>query len=211
MPAEYLDANQPIVEIDPLTKELKATPYFEDYLYNIVRTIGGEGSTLISEIAATIIDSGKAEYLFALFKSIKRQLEDLDHYDGAYVLSLVKSLKKQVEEIEISDIHILQAAVRQIQVDTQGFIGKVITSDYTAFDKEWIEARNKARIYLPENALVNHQVIVSNGDGTIISVHGNGNNIKYTTTDTVVNIRNQGTSLHFQLFQDGTTKYWRIR
>ena len=43
--AENLDIDQPIVLIDPGTKEFKATPYFEDLLFGIVESIGGEGES----------------------------------------------------------------------------------------------------------------------------------------------------------------------
>jgi len=188
--ADYLDSDLAIAEVDPITKKIKATAYFEDYLYKIISTIGGEGSTAISDIINTVIAADKLDYMFSLIKSLKTQMDEV---------------------INNADRPVLDATVKQILYDTAGFIGKVKISAYTAENKDWVEARNKAVISLPANPLVNDQVIISNGDGSIINVNGNGNNIKYTSTDTSVNIRNQGTSLHFQLFEDQDTKYWRIR
>ena len=48
--ADNLDIGQPLVEPDPDTGELKATPYFEEYLFQIVQLQGGEGSTLPDNI-----------------------------------------------------------------------------------------------------------------------------------------------------------------
>ena len=189
--ADHLDIALPIVRKDPASGEFVATAYFENYLYEIISTLGGEGATIIEELVATTIEAGKFPQLF----------------------SLVNSLRSQVDNINdsISLQHRLEAAVKQIEIDTAGFIAKVKTSNYTAVNKDWVEARNKAIITLPADPLVNDQVIVSNGDGSLIVIKGNGNNIKYKTIDTSINIRNQGTSLHFQLFEDESTKYWRIR
>ena len=189
--ADYLDTDQDIVEIDPITKGFKATPYFEDYLYKIISTLGGEGAEIITELTATTLEAGKFPQLYSLVKSLNRQVDEINN--------------------NLNANHRLEATVKQVEVDTMGFTGKIKTSAYTAFNKEWIEARNKAIITLPADPLVNDQVIVSNGDGSLIKIRGNGNNIKYTSTDTSVNIRNKGTSLHFQLFEDESTKYWRIR
>lgn len=188
--ADLLDADLAIVEKDPITKEFKATPYFEDYLYKLVATLGGEGSTIIKDIENIVVAADKLDYMFALVKALKNQVD---------------------EAVNNIDRPVLDSTVKQILYDTAGFIGKVKTSAYTAENKDWVEARSKATISLPANPLVNDQVIVSNGDGSAITVKGNGNNIKYTKTDTSINIRNQGTSLHFQLFEDQDTKYWRIR
>jgi len=190
MPANYLDADQALVEQDPATGELKATTYFEDYLYQIISTIGGEGSTLVSDLESVSLEAGKLHY-----------------YTG-----LIKQIQKQISEIK-SDSYseILLGLVKQLQIDTQGFNGRVETYSYTAVDKDWVEGRSNAIIYLPANALVNTQVIVCNGDGTRIKVHGNGHDIKYKSTDTIMEITRQGTSLLFQMFKYGTTKYWRVR
>lgn len=189
--ADHLDIALPIVTKDDLTGEYKATAYFENYLYEIISTLGGEGATIIEELVATTIEAGKFPQLF----------------------SLVNSLRSQVDNINdsISLQHRLEAAVKQIEIDTAGFIAKVKTSNYTAENKDWVEARSKAIITLPADPLVNDQVIVSNGDGSLIKINGNGNNIKYTTTNTNLKTSRQGSSFHFQLFEDESTKYWRIR
>lgn len=166
--ADNLDADLAIVVQDPETKEFKATPYFEDYLYKLVATVGGEGSTIISDLVKTTIASDKLDYIFGL--------------------------------------------VKQLQINTAEFINKIKTSDYTAENKDWIEARNKAVISLPANPLIGDQVIVSNGDGSSIVISGNGNNIKYTSIDISIKINRNGSSLHFQYFIDNAAseEYWRV-
>jgi len=187
--ADHLDTDLAIVEIDPITKEFKATPYFEDYLFNIIFSLGGEGAEPVS---------GNNEVNHAI--------------DLPALVARMKLLQRKVDELgDEFNNHRLEATVKQVQIDIAGFRGRVETSNYTAVNKDWVEARQKITVDLPANPLVNDQVIVSNGDGSAIKVDGNGNNIKYTSTDTSINIRNQGTSLHFQLFEDESTKYWRIR
>ena len=169
MPADNLDIDLPIAHIDPDTKEIKATAYFEDYLWKIVDTLGGEGSTIIGDLLTTIIEADKVEYMFAL--------------------------------------------VKQMQIDTASFNSKIKTSNYTAENREWVEARSKARIKLPSNPLHNSEVIISNGDGTHIIMDGNGSDIKFTSTSTTLTTARQGSSFHFQFFSDNALgeSYWRAR
>jgi len=210
--ADYLDTDMGVV-IDSKGNELKVTPYFEDYLYKIIATIGGEGSTIIQDLVKVTIGADKLDYMFALVKSLKKQVDEINNtIDSPILDAKVKSMLTKLGELEDHfDNHQLQSIVKQIQIDTAGFRGRVEITNYTAENKDWIEARSRITIKLPANPLVNDQVIVSNGDGSLITVQGNGNNIKYTSTDTSINIRNKGTSLHFQLFEDQNTKYWRIR
>lgn len=52
--AELLDSDQEIVEKDLATGGLKATEYFEDYLFRIIEGLGGEGSAnILSLIKST--------------------------------------------------------------------------------------------------------------------------------------------------------------
>jgi len=179
-----LDVDQAIVEKDG--DQFKATPYFEDFLSDIITALGGEGVVLLDAFSETVNTS------------VQREQSD--------------QVKKRISEIEESvDSHLLEAKIKQIEIDTIGFYAKVKSVNYTSVDKDWVEARNGVTIKLPDDPLVNHQVIVSNGDGSMIKIDGNGNDIKFTKTGKSITTRNQGTSLHFQLFEDEATKYWRIR
>lgn len=213
MSSDYLNTDLAICEIDPVTNEIKATPYFEDYLFKIVNSLGGEGSTALDDITAVALEADKAPYFFSLVKRLAKQVDEISNtIDSPILDAKVKGMQAKLGELENHFDHSrLEAIVRQLEIDTIGFIGKVKIIDYTAENKDWVEARNRITVNLPADPLVNHQVIVSNGDGSLIKIKGNGNNIKYTATDSSVQIANQGTSLHFQLFEDQSTKYWRIR
>lgn len=215
--ANYLDADLELIVPDPDTGELKVTPYFENYLYEIIASLGGEGSTVIGDLIAVTFESDKFPYYSGLVKALSKQVEEIQHTINSPILDAkVKSMQARLNELEACfNIHRLEGVVRQLEVDTSGFIGDVKVTNYTARNKDWIEARNKAVITLPANPLVNDQVIVSNGDGSEITIKGNGNNIKYKGTDTSIKTRSDGTSLHFQLFRHQVygvdERYWRVR
>ena len=189
--AEFLDIAQPIIQIDPDTRELKATAYFEDYLFQIIQSLGGEGSSIISEVVASGVQSDKVPYLFGLVATLSKKVSDLESQLGN---------------------HVLRAEVKQLQIDTASFNSRIKSIGYTAKNKDWIEARSEATIKLPANAVRDDEVMVANGDGSTITVDGNGTDIKYTSTDRTFIMRNEGSSYHFHLFVDNpnNTKYWRV-
>ena len=189
--AEYLDVAQPIIEIDSLTKEFKATAYFEDYLYRIIQGLGGEGAPSTGDSISTTVSADKIPYLFGL----------------------VYTLGKKVSQLEAGASNsVMAAAIKLLESRTANFITTVKTQDSTAKNKDFFEARNSITVKLPANARRSDEVIVANGDGSKITIDGNGNNIKYTTTDTSVIMRSQGTSLHFHFFIDNVSgdSYWRV-
>ncbi len=190
--AEFLDIALPIVEKDPETGEFKATPYFEDYLHGIVRDQGGEGSTIITEVNISALQSDKVPYLY----------------------SLVLSLRKKVNHLEsVFSTHIVEAAVKQLQIDTAQFNTLIKQVNYTAKNKDYVEGRGNITLKFPANAVRGDEVIFANGDGGTITLDGNGNDIKYTSTDTTLIIRNKGTSFHFHFFEDNdlNERYWRVK
>ena len=189
--ASYLDLALPIVEKDPDTGEWKATPYFEDYLYELVKATGGEGAETITEVMTAGLQSDKVPYLMGLVLSLRKKIA---HLESAF------------------STHIVEAAVKQLQIDTARFNTKIKTDTYTAKNKDYIEGRGKVTFKFPENAVKGDEVIFANGGG-IITLDGNGNNIKYTSTDTKFIIRQKGTSIHFHFFEDNelNERYWRAR
>jgi hypothetical protein len=215
MSADYLDADLAIVAKDPDTGELKATPYFEDYLFKIIRTLGGEGSTLVGDLAAVTFESDRFYSYTGLVQNLRKQVEEIQHTINSPILDAkVKSMERKLNELEsFFDVSRLEGAVRQLEIDTQGFRSLIKAENYTAVNKDWVEGRNKSIFKLPENPLWNHQVMFSNGDGSKLTILGNGNNIKYTKTSTSFITRVKGSSYHFQFFEDNVLdeRYWRVR
>ena len=70
MAADNLDIDLAICYVDPDSKEIKATPYFEDYLWKIIDTLGGEGSTIVRDLLTSTIEADKIGYMLALIKQI---------------------------------------------------------------------------------------------------------------------------------------------
>ena len=88
-----------------------------------------------------------------------------------------------------------------------------MNTNYTAKNKEYIEGRGGITIKFPANAKRDNEVIFANGDGSSITFDGNGNTIKYTSTDKKFITRRKGSSFHFHFFVDNVVgdSYWRAR
>jgi len=96
-------------------------------------------------------------------------------------------------------------------IRTASFKTSVAITNVTAKNRGFYEANNGITVKLPANPKDNSEVIIANGDGTSITIDGNGTDIKYTTTSQTFITNNIGSSWHFHLFQNGTEKYWRVR
>jgi hypothetical protein len=109
----------------------------------------------------------------------------------------------------INNVDIIEQVADLIPITpNRVFYSTIKDSNYTAISGDFVEARCRCIITLDSNADQDAEIIIANGDGTRVTVLGN---IKYTRTTDRMFISNQGTSLHFQMFVDGNTKYWRIR
>lgn len=211
--ADYLDVNLAICEIDPVTNQIKATPYFEDYLYKIVSDLGGESSTLVKDIAAISLEADKFPYFFSLVRTLSRQVDEIDRtIDSPILNAKIKSIQSKLSELEKHfDTDILLGYIKEINVRTANFTSKIKTVDYTAINKDWVEARNGIKVTFPVNPVRDDEIMVSNGDGSTIKIYGNGYKFKYKDSDTTFITRNKGSSFHFQFFQDLGEQYWRVR
>ena len=217
--AEYLDVTQPVVYLDKETNEYKETPYLEDILQGYVISAGGEGSDTITEVQASTLNAAKVPFLTGLVLSLKSKVSTLEadilQADKvASLTGLVLSLRKKIGHLEAAfSTHIVEAAVKQLQIDTAQFNTKIKTTTYTAKNKDYIEGRSGVTLYLPENPKKGNEVIFSNGDGTAILINGNGNSIKHRITDTKLIMTSAGSSIHFHFFEDNilNERYWRAR
>ncbi len=185
--ADFLDMDQDIGELNPFTKGFKATAYFENYLYKIIESLGGEGVSVVG--GDTIVDN-------------------------SILASKIKALNLRLSEFDtLTDNARLSSSLKDTDIRTANFISKIKITNFTAVNKDWVEARKNITVKLPENAQRDDEIMISNGDGSKITVDGNGNNIKFTKTDPCFITRNKGSSYHFQYFEDNTLneRYWRVR
>ena len=180
--AEFLELVLPIVDDNN-----QATPYFEDYLFQIIQGLGGEGSNTIT---TAIVNAEEAARI-------------------PYMVGYINRLAKRIQTLE-GDLSFYKVAhqVAQLQVDTAGYIAKSISQNYTAKHNDWVEASLGAEITLPSSSLKNHRVRVSNGDNTKKKVRaGSGEKIKIRgKLEDCAIINTVGNSYDFQWFGD----YWRI-
>ena len=180
--ADYLELVKGIVN-----KDGRATPYFEDYLFQIIQALGGEGSDTITTAVVNAEESVRIPY----------------------IVGHINRLAKRISTLE-SDLSVYKVShqVTQLQVDTAGYIAKSISQNYTAKHNDWVEASLGAEITLPSSSLKNHRVRVSNGDNTKKKVWaGSGEKIKIRgKLEDCAIINTVGNSYDFQWFGD----YWRI-
>lgn len=102
------------------------------------------------------------------------------------------------------------------QIEDQIFIpgpiweAHIATTEYTATDKDMVEGRNNVTIKLDKFASHNEQIITGNGDGSTITIDGDGVQIRYKgERGSKINIRNEGTFIHWFKFITETEEYWR--
>jgi len=79
----------------------------------------------------------------------------------------------------------------------------IATSNYTAIDLDYVEARNSSVVTLDTKANPGSDIIVANGDGSRIKIVGD---VKITRIESQITLSKVGSSLHFKSFGD----YWRI-
>lgn len=83
------------------------------------------------------------------------------------------------------------------------------TVNYTAVDMDKVSATLTARITLDVNAEVDAEIITTNGDGSLINVSGDSVDLHYKgKVGRDINLRNEGTSIHWYLFETDTDRYW---
>ena len=74
-----------------------------------------------------------------------------------------------------------------------------VTSNYTAVDGDFINAKSNAQITFPKYPEENSVIIVRNGDGSTIKLLGNGKNMNGESTG---QLTRKGTSIEFHYFID---------
>ena len=91
------------------------------------------------------------------------------------------------------------------------FESLIVRVDKTLVDRDYADIRNGSTVTLDANAQHNAQIITANGDGTKVKIISTiemrvGDQRGYTTT-----INNEGTALHWHLFENGLEQFWRPR
>lgn len=85
----------------------------------------------------------------------------------------------------------------------------IVKSNRTAVNRDFFDIRNGAAVTLDSKAQWNDQIITTNGDGSLIKVVSDIELRYKGQRDFSLNIRQEGTSIHWYLFTDGNEKFWR--
>jgi hypothetical protein len=146
--ADFLDKDLAIAEIDPITKEIKATAYLEDYLYNVVISIGGEGVDLnISPYMKTVLDdlTATAARITLGVGSIATQdadsvaisggsvvgITDLTIADGGTGASTAGEARTNIDVYSKSESDSLAGHILQVKIVEDATAQTLATSTYT--------------------------------------------------------------------------------
>ena len=81
----------------------------------------------------------------------------------------------------------------------KGFRGVSVTSNYTAVPWDWVKAKSRSTVTFPKYPENGDEIIVANGDGSKITLDGNGKNINGSNTG---KIQLKYTSIRFKYFLD---------
>ena len=108
----------PIVEVDSEGNTTgQATPYLEDYLYNLINVLGGEGAdplsdtpieifTLASKLAAEQAKIKQLERdseipLLARLAALEKRVKEMERDDEISVLARMHQAEKRINDLEV--------------------------------------------------------------------------------------------------------------
>jgi len=122
-----------------------------------------------------------------------------ESFETSSTSSEYQAHKRELEQVE--DL-LPTVQVREFRPDVK-------LSNYTAVNNDFIDIRNSSTITLDANAGWNDQIITVNGDGTPSKVTSTIQLRYKGQRGNTIFLRNEGTSIHWYLFVDGTEKFWR--
>ena len=93
--ANFLDIALPIVEKNELG-EFRATPYFEDYLFQIINSIGGEGAeTSLDDSLSLLVAANQAKV-----SKLEKDLLNIDHPNQSMLTSKISAHDERLSNLE---------------------------------------------------------------------------------------------------------------
>ncbi|PCJ26492.1 MAG: hypothetical protein COA94_05125 [Rickettsiales bacterium] len=122
-----------------------------------------------------------------------------ESFETSSASSEYQAHKRELEQIE--DL-IPTTQVRELY-------SKIVTANYTAVNNDFCDIRNGSTVTLDSNAGWNDQIITTNGDGSSVKVTSTIELRYKGQRGNTITIRQEGTSIHWYLFSDGTEKFWR--
>jgi len=86
-----------------------------------------------------------------------------------------------------------------VETKLREFRGVTVSSNYTAVPWDWVKAKSRSTVTFPKYPENGDEIIVANGDGSKITLDGNGKNINGSNTG---KIQLKYTSIRFKYFLD---------
>lgn len=128
------------------------------------------------------------------------------------VTEVIESHGGAASSAEVHEIAADNAQIEDLIPTFQGgksFESDVVTTDRVVVDSEFLDIRQGATVTFDPNAQHNAQIITANGDGTTVRIVS-AIELRYKgKRDFSMNIRNEGTTLHWYKFVSGTEQFWR--
>lgn len=93
MTVEFLDTNQILTD-----ENGKPTPYLEDYLFQLVNALGGEGAPDVITIIEEAIENGQFGKLKSSVSTLKSRIDDLEKTET--MPANLSAIKKNISDIE---------------------------------------------------------------------------------------------------------------
>ena len=128
------------------------------------------------------------------------------------VTEVIESHGGAASSAEVHEISTDNAQIEDLIPAFQG--GKTFESDVVRFnrvvvDSEFVDMRLGVTVTFDPNAQHNAQIITANGDGSTVRIIS-AIELRYKgERDFSMNIRNEGTTLHWYKFVSGTEQFWR--
>ncbi len=115
MTTEFLNVEQPIIEVSG--NPGFATPYFEDFLFRLVKITGGEGDDLIQDAFDLATYPPDLPAIVGQLQKAKKDIEELKACQPSIdLLSQIKSLRRDIDDLKANE---------QQPVDTKGILKRL--------------------------------------------------------------------------------------
>lgn len=185
--------------------------YTNRFLHDLWRGLtGGTGDTEVVETAPYQTLLSQVNNINGELAKLKENLGDVEKQQ--IVKHEIEQLKKTIDRLPRQDaIHDLKQIRRDFERIAFNSLGAQkkfnnisISSAYNAVDHDFITATSSAVIALPQYPIKDSIIIITNNDGSLIEVDGNGKNISSSSS---VFIHQKGDSIELQYNLDE----WRIK
>ena len=128
---------------------------------------------------------------------------------GSDLFTSIESISDELSQIDFSqEFSALEQIEDLIPIVDKQFYSAIKNTNYTAVDGDFIDMRQSAIITLDNNADSNAQIKTRIGDSSGVQVTSTIQIRHKGKRGNTFIFRREGTSIHWQLFEDETEQYW---